>query len=120
MRGVGRGRNPFISLLRRANDPRRGFPVAAAKDDARMEYREHQGRDDYHWSFEDVEGDFFVGELAVEAFAEFDNAIDASDHDDGGSDREGYTREIYVSFDGDRTKARSKKTYQSGTLQRSF
>ena len=56
-----------------------------------MEYREHQGRDDYHRSFEDVEGNFFVGELAVEAFAELDDAVDASDHDDGSSDREGYT-----------------------------
>ena len=54
------------------------------KRNSRMEGRQREHGNDDHGTFEDHEGDFLVGEGAVETLAEFRDTVDGTDEDGKG------------------------------------
>lgn len=56
-----------------------------AEDDARVQYRQRNARNTDHGTLQDHEGNFFIGEVAVEASLKLGHAEAGADIDGEGS-----------------------------------
>ena len=71
-----------------------GFAPSAAEDKTGMHGSESDSRDGDHGGFENHEGDFHVGDGAVETLGELGNTVDGSDEDCEGGNAESCEREL--------------------------